>query len=141
MCRVGLKSQLHKVLPSSYNTSMNLGMSEQEKRSLLLEIHFLGYWCLWVEFGCTMETHWTAFKSQVPNPFWNISSNNKADRCYSVESRAVSSETWGQVLLSGCMSNKLLQEGYLLLLANWIWKQHWSRSAQKTYSKWFYSQL
>lgn len=61
-----------------------------------------------------METHWTAFKRQVPNPFWNISSNNKADRHYGVESRAVSSEMWGQVLLSGCMSNKLLHEGRVL---------------------------
>lgn len=51
-----------------------------------------------------METHWTEFKRKVPNPFWNISSNSKADGHYGVESRTVSSETWGQVLLSGCMS-------------------------------------
>lgn len=58
-----------------------------------------------------METHWTEFKRKVPNPFCDIRSYSKADGHYGVESRTVSSETRGQVLLSGYMSDRLLHEG------------------------------
>lgn len=47
-----------------------------------------------------------------------------ADKYYGVERRAVNSEMWEQVLLSRCMCDELFQEGYLLHLANWIWKQN-----------------